>query len=243
MESREPEVLVVEDDESIGEAIAFHLGREGMRVRVAQDGLVGLRYLRAEPPDVLVLDLMLPGVDGWHLVREAREAAPALPILVVTARTNEHDRVEVLALGADDVIAKPFSLRELSARVSGALRRAALAEAARPPAPLVEGDLRIDPARLAVTVGDRPVDLTRLEFRLLLVLAEERPAVLERDEIHRRVWGGERAHGDRSVDVLVRRLRRKVDEIGGRYTYVQTRHGVGYRLEAVVRAFPVGAPV
>jgi DNA-binding response OmpR family regulator len=238
-ERERPRVLVVEDDESIGEAVAFHLGREGMRVEVAQDGLVGLRALRTGLPDVLVLDLMLPGVDGWHLIREVRAVAPALPILVVTARTNEHDRVEVLGLGADDVIAKPFSMRELAARVNAALRRAALAEADRPPSPVAEGDLRIDPERLVATVADRPVDLTRLEFRLLWVLAEDGGRALSRDEIYRRVWGGDRAHGDRSVDVLVRRLRRKVDEIGGRYTYVQTTHGVGYRLSAVPRSFPV----
>ncbi len=232
-----PRILIVEDDESIGEAVAFHLSRAGMEPVVAGDGLAGLRALRAELPDVLVLDLMLPHVDGWHLIREVRGWAPRLPIIVVSARTNEHDRVEVLGLGADDVVAKPFSMRELVARVTAALRRASVTSDGDR-APVREGDLVIDPDRLSVSIADEPVDLTPLEFKLLWVLAEQRARAMGRDLIYRRVWGGERGHGDRSVDVLVRRLRRKVDEIGGRFTYVQTQHGVGYRFEAVPRRMP-----
>jgi len=231
-----PTVLIVEDDESTGEAIAFHLARAGLQPQVARDGLAGLTALRRELPDVLVLDLMLPHLDGWYLIREVREWAPELPIIVVTARTNEHDRVEVLALGADDVMAKPFSMRELLARVNAALRRRAAAsvDSAREAVALEE--LVIDPELLAASVAGRPAALTPLEFKLLWLLAEHRGRALTRDEIYRRVWGGERSHGDRSVDVLVRRLRRKVDEVeGGTHTYVQTLHGVGYRLEAVSR--------
>ena len=116
-------ILIVEDDESTAEAMAFHMRAAGLEPTVAADGLAGLRALRTSAPDAVVLDLMLPGVNGWHIIRQAREWAPRLPIIVVTARTNEHDRVEVLALGADDVMAKPFSMRELLARVSAALRR------------------------------------------------------------------------------------------------------------------------
>jgi len=189
-----------------------------------------------------VLDLMLPGVDGWHLIREAREWAPRLPIIVVTARTNEHDRVEVLSMGADDVMAKPFSMRELLARVTAALRRTAVENARSERLPVAEGELSIDPERMSVIVSGRPVELTPLEFRLLWTLAEGRDRALSRDEIFRRVWDAERAHGDRSVDVLVRRLRRKVDETGGGYTYVQTLHGVGYRFQATPRRMPAGGP-
>ena len=231
-------VLVVEDDETTLEAIAFHLGRAGLRADVARDGLAALTALRAGLPDVLVLDLMLPHLDGWYLIRELRGWAPRLPIIVVTARTNEHDRVEVLAMGADDVMAKPFSMRELVARVAAALRRAEMMLAQGARQPVVLGELVIAPERLAVTVGGRPAGLTPRELRLLWVLAEHQGRTLTRDEIYRLVWGGERAHGDRSVDVLVRRLRRKVDEVGGTHTYVQTQHGVGYRLDAVPRAFP-----
>lgn len=230
-------ILVVEDDESISEAIAFHLARAGMRVTTALDGDDGLRALRGGPPDAMVLDLMLPNVDGWHIIRDVREWAPQLPILVVSARTSEDDRVEALRLGADDVIGKPFSMRELVARVAAALRRSAVAQAG-PRAPIVEGELAIDPQRLSVTVAGRPVALTPLEWKLLWVLAESAARVLTRDVIFQRVWGGERGHGDRSVDVLVRRLRRKIDETAGAFTYVQTQHGVGYRFEATPRAMP-----
>lgn len=241
VETVKPHILVIEDDESIGEAIAFHLDRAGFLPSVAVDGLAGLKALRQDLPDVLVLDLMLPHVDGWHIIREVREWAPRLPVIVVTARSNEHDRVEVLALGADDVLSKPFSMREFVARVSAAVRRTAAAEAFSAREPFRAGDLELDLDRLAVSVAGVPVDATPLEFRLLCVLAEHTGRAMSRDVIFRKVWGGERAHGDRSVDVLVRRLRRKVDEIPGRYTYVQTQHGVGYRLEATPRALPGAA--
>lgn len=234
-------VLVVEDDESTAEAVAFHLRSAGLTPTLAPDGLAALRELRAELPDLVLLDLMLPGIDGWHLIRQVREWAPQLPIIVVTARTNEHDRVEVLSLGADDVVAKPFSMRELMARVTAALRRASLAGDREGQEPVVEGELSIDPERLAVTMAERPIDLTPLEFSLLWTLADGRSRALSRDEIFRTVWGRERGHGDRSVDVLVRRLRRKVDEANGRYTYIQTVHGVGYRFLATPRRMP-GAP-
>jgi DNA-binding response OmpR family regulator len=238
MEGQRMKILIVEDDDSTAEAIAFHMRAAGLEPTVATDGLAGLRALRSASPDAVVLDLMLPGVDGWHLIRQAREWAPRLPIIVVTARTNEHDRVEVLSLGADDVMAKPFSMRELLARVTAALRRTAVENAQSERLPVSEGELSIDPERLSVIVAGRPADLTPLEFKLLWTLAEGRDRAMSRDEIFRRVWGGERGHGDRSVDVLVRRLRRKVDEVGGSFTYIQTLHGVGYRFQATPRRMP-----
>jgi DNA-binding response OmpR family regulator len=233
-----PRVLVVEDDESTAEAVAFHLRAAGMAPTLAGDGLAGLRELRTELPDVVLLDLMLPGVDGWHLIRQVREWAPQLPIIVVTARTNEHDRVEVLSMGADDVMAKPFSMRELMARVQAALRRVAAAGAEAGSEPVADGELVIDPERMTATMAGRPLDLTPLEFTLLWTLADGRSRALTRDEIFRTVWGRERGHGDRSVDVLVRRLRRKVDEVNGTYTYIQTLHGIGYRFLATPRRMP-----
>lgn len=235
-------ILIVEDDESTAEAMAFHMRAAGLEPTVASDGLAGMRLLRNSVPDAVVLDLMLPGVDGWHLIRQAREWAPRLPIIVVTARTNEHDRVEVLSLGADDVMAKPFSMRELLARVTAALRRTAVENARSNRLPIVEGELSVDPERLSVIVAGRPAELTPLELKLLWTLAEGRERAMSRDEIFRLVWGGERGHGDRSVDVLVRRLRRKVDEVGGRFTYIQTLHGVGYRFQVTERRMPLGAP-
>lgn len=241
MESEHHHILIVEDDETIAETIGFHLDKAGMTVTIARDGLEGLRALRHSLPDAMVLDLMLPNIDGWHIIREVREWAPQLPILVVSARTNEHDRVEALRLGADDVIAKPFSMRELVARVSAALRRSVVAAQGRGREPIVAGDLTIDPERLMVTIDGRAIDLTPLEWKLLWVLVDNTSRALTRDVIFRQVWGGERGHGDRSVDVLVRRLRRKIDEIGGTYTYVQTQHGVGYRFAPTLRQMPQAA--
>jgi DNA-binding response OmpR family regulator len=205
-------VLVVEDDESTAEAIAYGMRSAGMAPTVVPDGLAARRALG--------------------------RLAPRLPIIVVTARTNEQDRVEVLSLGADDVMAKPFSMRELLARVTAALRRTAIEDAGSRRRPIQEGELRIDPERMSVIVAGRPVDLTPRELALLLALAEARDTAMARDEIFRRVWGRERAHGDRSVDVLVRRLRRKVDEAGGAHTYIQTLHGIGYRFAATPRRIP-----
>jgi DNA-binding response OmpR family regulator len=240
-ETEHPYILIIEDDESTGEAVAFHLQRAGFAPRLEIDGLAGLQALKSGLPAVLVLDLMLPHIDGWHLIREVRSWAPNLPIIVMTARTNEHDRIEVLGLGADDVVSKPFSMRELVARVTAAVRRASVAQLDAERQEITAGDLVIDPDRLAVTIAGRPIDLTPLEFKLLWVLTEHRGRALSRDVIYQRVWRAERGHGDRSVDVLVRRLRRKVDEIGGAYTYVQTQHGVGYRFDAMLRQMPAGA--
>lgn len=232
----EPRALVIEDDRSIAEAIGFHLGRAGLRTTIADDGLAGLRALKSDPPDIVIVDLMLPQVDGWFIVQEARRRLPDLPVIVVTARTGEHDRIEALSLGADDVLAKPFSMRELVARVKRALdRRHALAAAYTHQAPVAVGDLVIDPDRMSASLDGAPIALTPLEFRLLWLLADNRGRALSREEIHRVVWGNERTHGDRSVDVLVRRLRGKVDERSDRVTHVQTLHGVGYRLEPILR--------
>ena len=149
-------VLIVEDDESTAEAIGFHMRAAGFEAMIASDGLAGLRALRTAAPDAVVLDLMLPGADGWHVIRQAREWSPRLPIIVVSARTNEHDRVEVLSLGADDVMSKPFSMRELLARVTAALRRTALESAHSERLPIAEGELSIDPERMSVIVSGRP---------------------------------------------------------------------------------------
>ncbi len=233
-----PSVLIIEDDATIAETVAFHLGRAGFTPTIQGDGLSGLQALKSGLPDVLVLDLMLPHIDGWHLIREVREMAPNLPILVMTARTNEHDRIEVLALGADDVVSKPFSMREFVARVSVAARRAALLQADDGRSAVAEGDMVVDPERLVVTIAGVSIDLTPLEFKLLWTLIAHRERAVSRDAIYTEVWGADRGHGDRSVDVLIRRLRRKVDEIPGSFTYIQTQHGVGYRFLATRRQMP-----
>jgi DNA-binding response OmpR family regulator len=232
-------ILVVEDDESTAQAVAWHLSKAGFATTIARDGLAALTTLKAWTPDAVVLDLMLPHVDGWSIIRDVRRWAPQLPIIVMTARPDEGERLEALTLGADDLLRKPFSAKELVARLDTALRRAEVLGTGDP-AEASMGDMVIDRDRLQVRIADDVAPLTPLETKLLWILAEEKGRTISRDEIFTRVWGGERPHGDRSVDVLVRRLRRKVDESGGNYTYVQTEHRVGYRLEAIPKAFPVG---
>ncbi len=231
-------VLVVEDDESTAQAVAWHLAKAGFATSVARDGLAALTTLKAWTPDAVVLDLMLPHVDGWSIIRNVRRWAPNLPIIVMTARHGEAERLEALALGADDLLRKPFSARELVTRLDTVLRRAGVIGVGEP-REVSMGEMQIDRDRLQVRIADEVAPLTPLETKLLWLLAEEKGRTLSRDEIFRRVWDHERPHGDRSVDVLVRRLRRKVDEAGGRYTYVQTEHKLGYRLEAVPKEFPI----
>jgi DNA-binding response OmpR family regulator len=234
-------ILVVEDDENTARATAYHLTKAGYRVTISKDGLAALTALKAWQPDALVLDLMLPHVDGLSIIQDVRRWAPDLPIVVMTARQEEKDRLEALRLGADDLLRKPFSAREMVARLEALFRRAEVRAPDDPPdaSDVSLGDLEVDRTRLEVRVAGMVAPLTPLETKLLWILVEEKGRTLSRDEIFRRVWGGEREQGDRSVDVLVRRLRRKVDEAGGMYTYIQTEHKQGYRLQAVPKAFPL----
>ncbi len=232
-----PTVLIVEDDESTAAATAYHLAKAGYAASVSRDGLAAIAALKSWQPDALVLDLMLPHRDGWGVIREVRRWAPHLPVIIMTARADA-DRGEAMRLGADDLLRKPFPARDLLARLEVILRRADM----RVPADAVGapvGDLEIDRTGREVRVAGSPVALTPLETTLLWILMDGRGRTVTRDEIFDQVWGGARRRGDRSVDVLVRRLRRKVDEAGGAYTYVQTDHGWGYRLEAVPKAFPL----
>ena len=231
-------VLIVEDDESTANALAYHLSKAGFGTSISRDGLAAITTLKGWRPDALVLDLMLPHVDGWSIIEEVRKWAPTLPIVVMTARQEESERLRALRLGADDLLRKPFSAREMVARIEAAMRRLEIATD-EPGDMSSMGDLEIDRARLVVTVGGVVAKLTPLETKLLWILAEEQGRTLTREQIFERIWGGERPEGDRSVDVLVRRLRRKVDEGAGNYTYIQTELRKGYRLAAVPRAFPL----
>jgi hypothetical protein len=231
-------VLIVEDDESTANALAYHLSKAGFGTSISRDGLAAITTLKGWRPDALVLDLMLPHVDGWSIIEEVRKWAPTLPIVVMTARQEESERLRALRLGADDLLRKPFSAREMVARIEAAMRRLEIA-VDEPVDTSSMGDLEIDRARLVVTVGGEIAKLTPLETKLLWILAEEQGRTLTREQIFERIWGGERPEGDRSVDVLVRRLRRKVDEGAGNYTYIQTELRKGYRLAAVPRAVPL----
>ena len=226
-------VLIVEDDDTIAEGMAQHLVAAGLDpVRVGA-GEVGLARLRYERPDVLVLDLMLPGLDGWSLIEQARAEGIGTPILVVSARGTEHDRVHALQIGADDYLVKPFSMKELVARVEAAARRGVRGLHEDRGEELVIEELRIDPRSVQAFVDGENAELTPTEFRLLYALAQDRGRVASRDELLQRIWGRRATHRDRTVDVCVRRLREKIDTRASKHTFIQTRYGVGYSLEPV----------
>jgi DNA-binding response OmpR family regulator len=228
-----PKVLIVEDDDVIAQGMAAHLASDGFDPIVVGRGEQGLARLRYENPDVCVLDLMLPERDGWSLIETARAEGIGTPIVVVSARGTEHDRVHALEIGADDYLVKPFSMKELVARVRVAARRGVTPqETPRGQAIEIE-ELLIDPREVQAFVAGESADLTPTEFRLLYALALEGGRVVSRDELLQRLWGRRETHRDRTVDVFVKKLREKLDRPGARHTFIQTRYGVGYKFEPV----------
>jgi two-component system alkaline phosphatase synthesis response regulator PhoP len=224
-------VLIVEDDNVIADGMARHLVAAGFDPIVVGRGELGLTRLRYENPDVCILDLMLPELDGWKLIETARAEGIGTPIVVVSARGTEHDRVHALEIGADDYLVKPFSMRELVARVGAAARRGVRpAEEQRGDAIEIE-ELRIDPREVQAFIDGKSAELTPTEFRLLYTLALDRGRVVTRDELLQKVWGRRETHRDRTVDVFVRRLRQKIDRPASVHSFIQTRFGVGYKLE------------
>ena len=228
-------VLIVEDDEVIAAGMAQHLAGAGFDPVTVGRGEIGLARLRYELPDLLVLDLMLPGLDGWKLIESARAEGIGTPIVVVSARGTEHDRVHALQIGADDYLVKPFSMKELVARVQAAARRGVRAQPEERGDTIEIEELRIEPREVQAYVDGESAELTPTEFRLLYALALDRGRVTTRDELLQRIWGRRETHRDRTVDVFVRRLRDKIDRIAPRHTFIQTRYGVGYRLEPVLK--------
>ena len=226
-------VLIVEDDVVIADGMRRHLAQAGFDAIVVSKGDQGLARLRFERPDVLVLDLMLPGRDGWSLIETARAEGIPTPIVVVSARGTEHDRIHALEIGADDYLVKPFSMKELVARVQAAARRGVRAQEPARGEPIEIEELRIDPLQVEAYVDGESAGLTPTEFRLLYALALERGRVVTRDELLQRVWGRRETRRDRTVDVFVRKMREKIDRRAPRHTFIQTRYGVGYRLDAV----------
>ena len=224
-------VLIVEDDLVIAEGMARHLSTAGFDPVVVGKGEQGLARLRFERPDVVVLDLMLPERDGWSVIEAARSEGIVTPIVVVSARGTEHDRVHALEIGADDYLVKPFSMKELVARVRAATRRANRRDDAPRGEAIDIEELRIDPREVQAFDDGESAQLTPTEFRLLYQLALERGRVVTRDELLQKIWGRRETHRDRTVDVFVRRLRDKIDRRATRHTFIQTRYGVGYRLE------------
>jgi len=219
--------LVVEDDPDIVELVDHYLKAEGFRVEAVGDGRHALERLRAGSHDLVILDLQLPGMDGLTLCAELRrdERTRALPVIMLTARADEADRVVGLEVGADDYVVKPFSPKELVARVRALMRRLERKDDGE--APLVVGRLEVDPSRHTASWDGRPVHLTAKEFALLVALVEANGRVLTRQALLERVWGYSYAEGTRTVDVHVRRLREKLPGVAGRIVTVKS---LGYRM-------------
>jgi DNA-binding response OmpR family regulator len=223
-------VLVVEDDASIALGLRINLEADGYEVLSAEDGEAGLSIARDERPDLLILDVMLPKLNGFQVLQAIRREGLMMPIIVLSARNAEMDKVTGLELGAEDYVAKPFSLAELLARVRAALRRTRVAD--RPVRPVhTFGDVRVDVVARTVTRGGERVDVTATEFDLLLCLIEARGAALGRDAIFARVWGPSHHGTPRTIDNFIQQLRSKLEIDPQRPRHVQTVRGVGYRFE------------
>jgi DNA-binding response OmpR family regulator len=236
-EERKESILVVEDDLTLLETLEYNLTAEGYEIHTAADGLTALEAARREQPDLIVLDLMLPTLDGFEVCRILRREM-SVPILMLTARVDEVDRVVGLEMGADDYLTKPFSMRELVARVKALLRRVRLireelaGEQARgEPDRLVFGDLEVDLDRRDVLVRGESVRLKPQEYELLVFLARHPGMALSRDLLLERVWGWDYVGGSRTVDVHVRWLREKIEEDPANPERIVTVRGVGYCFE------------
>jgi DNA-binding response OmpR family regulator len=225
-------VLVVEDEPHIRHLVALHLGLEGWITEVVGDGLEALERLRQNGYDLVILDIMLPGLDGLTLLKALRRESrnTDVPVLLLTARREESDKVLGLESGADDYLAKPFGVRELMARARALMRRPrATADPAASGKPAVVRDLEVDPARRRATVGGREVELTSHEFDLLYLLASHPGVVFSREALLARIWKGDTFVTDRSVDALVKRVRKKIEPDQSAPNYVLTVWGTGYK--------------
>ena len=222
-------ILIVEDEHDLIKLLKYNLEKEAFKVTHTTDGSLALAEIRRETPDLVILDLMLPGMDGLEVCRQLRrqDRFASIPVLMLTARSEEADRVVGLEIGADDYVTKPFSMRELIARVRALLRRHEPPPTTR--TTIQRGDLRIDPSAHSVTILGKEVELSALEFRLLHHLASHPGMVFSRDQLLDRVWGNDRSVTQRSVDVYIRRVREKIEEHPQDPIYLQTVHGVGYR--------------
>ena len=224
-------ILVVDDEKPISDIIKFNMAKEGYEVLTAFDGREALEVFAAENPDVIILDLMLPEIDGLEVARTIRKTSN-VPIIVLSAKDTEFDKVIGLEIGADDYVTKPFSNRELQARVKALLRRSEFAADPQlendADTEIVIGDLHILPDAFLVQKGNNELDLTHREFELLYHLATHVGQVMTREHLLETVWGYDYFGDVRTVDVTVRRLREKIEDTPGRPEYILTRRGVGY---------------
>ncbi|GAB6173525.1 response regulator [Paradesulfitobacterium aromaticivorans] len=224
-------ILVVDDEESIQELLRYNLEKEGYKVLAARDGLEALERVGKDQPDLVVLDVMLPHMDGMEVCRQLRlnPKFRELPVIMLTAKGEEIDKVLGLELGADDYMTKPFSPRELVARIKARLRRVKSADEV--PDQIVHGELRIDLTRFMVYIKEQETELTPKEFELLRVLATRPGKVYSREELLERIWGYEYAGDTRTVDVHVRHVRQKIEKDPSNPEYIETLRGIGYRFK------------
>ena len=221
-------ILIIEDDPDTSRLVGLYLSRDGYKVLAALDGLEGLRLARESKPDLIVLDLMLPGISGMEICRELREES-MVPIVMLTARVDEKDRLDGLDTGADDYVTKPFSPRELVARVRAVLRRTAREALERGPEEVGHGEVTLNLRQHVARVGGVAVSLTPTEFRLLSLFVREPGRTFTREQIINRVFGYDFDGYDRTVDAHVANLRRRLGVKRGEPEYVNTVYGVGYR--------------
>jgi two-component system, OmpR family, response regulator RegX3 len=222
-----PKILLIEDEASFGEALEYQLEREGYEVDRALDGAAGLKRFLTNGADLVLLDLMLPGMPGEDVCREIRRSS-SVPIIMLTARDTELDKVLGLELGADDYVTKPFSSRELLARVKAVLRRSG-SESRRSDGVLESGGVRLDPDRFDVTVQGEAVHLPRKEFELLELLMENEGRVLTRESLIDQVWGSDYFGDTRTLDVHIKRLRAKCEDDPHQPRHIVTIRGLGYK--------------
>ena len=228
-------ILIVEDEQNIVDILSFNLSREGYDTLEAYDGATGLQLALEQNPDLILLDLMLPGMNGFDVCRKLREAGSAVPILMLTAREEEADKVLGLELGADDYITKPFAMRELMARVKANIRRVSMGPAPAPQ-PEAEPGKRLDLGRVVVDLDGAtvykdgaPLELTQREYDLIRFLASQPGKVFSREALMEHVWNYEGYVGDvRAVDVAVRRLREKIEDDPASPKFILTKRGMGY---------------
>lgn len=223
-------ILVVEDERDIADLVKYHLEKAGLPARVVGDGKQALDLIFRELPDLVILDLMLPGLDGMEVCRRLRGSGTTrgIPIIMLTARAEEVDRIVGLEMGADDYVPKPFSPRELVARVKAVLRRTTAPPTASE-TPLAVGDLHLDPVRHEVTRAGKPILLSAMEFRLLEFFLRHQGRVYTRAQLLDLVWGQDRFVEPRTVDVHIRRLREKVEDNSRRPELILTVRGLGYK--------------
>lgn len=229
-------ILVVEDNPDIAGLLSLHLGDRGYRVRVGRDGVSGLSMVHADHPDLIILDLMLPKMDGMDVCRRLRSEADYTPILMLTSKSSEADRVQGLDAGADDYLVKPFSIRELLARVNAMLRRRETfnPDTGNAPSRIENGALAMDLDKRGVTIGGRAVDLTVKEFDLLCLLATHPGRVYSRCQLLDLVWGQDSASYEHTVNSHINRLRAKIETDPARPEYVLTVWGLGYKFRDTV---------